>query len=445
MEHQQFIFDAQHPNANTNAELLNDEQSAAYTTIVTSVFENKGTTFFLNGGAGTGKTFLYNTVATKCRSLGHIVVCVASSGIASLLLIGGRTAHSTFSIPLDVLENSFCSFSKQSLQAELFRNTKLIIWYEVPMQHRYCVEAVNRTLQDICDNTKPFGGITVILGGDFRQILPVIPKGVREQIVGASLRRSVLWDDIQILTLMVNMHLNNTNLANSSFAEFLKEIGTNPQETVELPSTIRKCRNLTELLFTVYPQLDVAGTVTSTFLTECTILSARNDDVSAINIAALNAFPGDVTSYFAADKMSNDDEHDRTITNRYPPEFLNSLNPSGLPPFKLVLKIGCPTMLLRNIAPKTGLCNGMQLMVVRCGARVIEAQILTGDNGNLVFISRISLTPSSSEFPFEMTRRQFPIRLAYAMIINKSQGQSVKFVGVDLRTPHQSSVMDNCT
>ncbi|KAF7150822.1 hypothetical protein RHSIM_Rhsim02G0216400 [Rhododendron simsii] len=239
-----------------------------------------------------------------------------------------------------------------------------------------------------------------------------------------------------ILTLMVNTRLNNTNLANSSFAEFLKEIGTNPQETVELPSTIRKCRNLTELLFTVHPQLDVVGTVTSTFLTEHTILSARNDDVSAINIVALNAFPGDATSYFAADKMSNDDEHDRTIINRYPPEFLNSLNPSGLPPFKLDLKIGCPIMLLRNIAPKAGLCNDIRLMVVRCGARVIEAQILTGDKfGNLVFIPRISLTPSSSEFPFEMTRRQFPVRLAYAITINKSQGQSVKFVGVDLRTP----------
>ncbi|KAG5562253.1 hypothetical protein RHGRI_005099 [Rhododendron griersonianum] len=193
---------------------------------------------------------------------------------------------------------------------------------------------------------------------------------------------------------------------------------------------------MTESLFTVYPQLDVAGTVTSTFLTERTILSARNDDVSGINIAVLNAFPGDVTSYFAADKMSNDDEHDRNITNRYPPEFLNSLNPSGLPPFKLDLKIGCPIMLLRNIAPKAGLCNGTRLMVVRCGARVIEAQILTGDKfGNLVFIPRISLTPSSFEFPFQMTRCQFSVRLAYEMTINKSQGQSVKFVGVDLRTP----------
>ncbi|KAI8540035.1 hypothetical protein RHMOL_Rhmol09G0230200 [Rhododendron molle] len=436
LEHQQLISDAQRSDMNINVESLNEEQRAVYTAITTSVFENKGRTFFLNRGAGTGKTFLYNTVATKCRSLGHVVVSVASSGIASLLLVGGRTAHSTFSIPLDVLEDSFCSFSKQSLQAEMFRKTRLIIWDEVPMQHRYCVEAVDRTLQDICDNNKPFGGITVVLGGDFRQILPVIPKGVREQIVGASLRRSVLWNGMHILTLSLNMRLNSTDLANSNFAEFLNEIGTNSEEVVELPSTIQKCESVSELLFTMYPQLDVVGTITPTFLNERTILSARNDDVSAINLAALNVFPEDTTTYFAADKMSFDDAHDHTITNRYPNEYLNSLNPSGLPPFKLDLKVGCPIMLLRNIAPKAGLCNGTRLMIVNCANRIIEAQILTGDKfGDLVFIPRISLTPSSSEMPFEMTRRQFPIRLAYAMTINKSQGQSVNFVGIDLRTP----------
>ncbi|KAF7150518.1 hypothetical protein RHSIM_Rhsim02G0093600 [Rhododendron simsii] len=280
LEHQQLISDAQRSDANINVESLNEEQRAAYTAITTSVFENKGTTFFLNGGAGTGKTFLYNTVATKCRSLGHVVVSIASSGIASLLL------------------------------AELFRKTRLIIWDEVPMQHRYCVEAVDRTLQDICDNNKPFGGITVVLGGDFRQILPVIPKGVREQIVGASLRRSVLWNGIHILTLSLNMCLNSTDLANSNFAEFLNEIGTNPEEVVELPSTIQKCDSVSELLFTVYPQLNVVGTVTPTFLNERTILSTRNDDVSAINLAALNVFPGNTTTYFAADKRSFDDAHD---------------------------------------------------------------------------------------------------------------------------------------
>ncbi|XP_028094396.1 uncharacterized protein LOC114294463 [Camellia sinensis] len=149
---------------------------------------------------------------------------MASSGIASLLLVGDRTAHSTFSILLDVLENSLCGFNKQSLQAELFKETKLIIWDKVPMQHRHCVEAVDHTLRDICDSEKPFGGITVVLGGDFRQILLVIPKGVREQIVNASLRQSVLWKHIYILTLDLNMRLNHEDHENANFANFLIEV-----------------------------------------------------------------------------------------------------------------------------------------------------------------------------------------------------------------------------
>ncbi|XP_052171592.1 uncharacterized protein LOC127787570 [Diospyros lotus] len=384
-EHRQLQSEAQQADPQISIDCLNNGQWNAYNTITSSVFQNKGVVFFLNGGAGTGKTFLYNTITLKCRNLGYIVITVASSGIASLLLVGGRTTHSTFSIPLDVLENSNCGLSKQSLQAELFRETKLIIWDEVPMQHRHCVEAVDRTLRDICDSEKPFGGITVVLGGDFRQILPVIPKGVREQIVNASLRHSVLWKHIHILTLDLNMRLNHEGRENANFANFLMEIGTNPQEIVNLPSTIHKWR-----LYT----------------------------------------------YLAADKMSGDNEIDPTITNRYPNEYLNSLDPPGLPTFKLELKVGCPIILLRNIAPKDGLCNGTRLMVIRCDTRIIEAQILTGEKfGNLAFIPRISLAPSSSETPFQMTRHQFPVRLAYALTINKSQGQSVKFVGVDLRIP----------
>ncbi|PIA40192.1 hypothetical protein AQUCO_02500116v1 [Aquilegia coerulea] len=91
-------------------------------------------------------------------------------------------------------------------------------------------------------------------------------------------------------------------------------------------------------------------------------------------------------------------------------------------------------MLLRNHQPRDGLCNGTRLMVVQFATRVIEARILNGSHtGNYVFIPRITLQPTVSETPFQMARRQFPVRLAFAMTINKSQGQSVKFVGIDLR------------
>ena len=105
------------------------------------------------------------------------------------------------------------------------------------------------------------------------------------------------------------------------------------------------------------------GTLSMNFLTERTILSARNEDVSSINAVALKISPGEKIIYLAADKMSESDELDRTIRNRYPNEYLNSINLSRLPPFKLELKVGYPIMLLSNIAPK-GLCNNTRLMVV---------------------------------------------------------------------------------
>ncbi|KAG5516153.1 hypothetical protein RHGRI_037012 [Rhododendron griersonianum] len=154
-----------------------------------------------------------------------------------------------------------------------------------------------------------------------------------------------IFDDICVLTLNLNMRLNTINPGNAAFANFLMEVGTNPQEVVHLPLTI-----------------------------------------------------GNRYTYLAANKMSEDDGMDRSITNRYPNEYLNSLDPIGLPPFKLELKVGSPIILLRNIAPKDGLCNGTRMMVVRCSSRIIEVKILTGEQfGKLAFIPRISLSPSSSE------------------------------------------------
>ena len=92
------------------------------------------------------------------------------------------------------------------------------------MQHRHCVEAVDHTLKNIYHTNKSFGGITVVLSKDFSQILLVVLIGVREQIIGASLRRSMLWKDIHVLMLDQNMRLNNTDYSNLEFAKFLMEV-----------------------------------------------------------------------------------------------------------------------------------------------------------------------------------------------------------------------------
>lgn len=158
---------------------------------------------------GTRKTFLWNILSAAVRSRGDVVLNVASSGIAALLLPGGRTAHSRFSIPINPDKFSTCKIQPGSHQDELLSKASLIIWDEAPMMSKHCFESLDRSLCDIMKTTdgRPFGGKVVVFGGDFRQILPVIPKGNRADIVMASLSSSYLWKHCKVLELTKNMRL----------------------------------------------------------------------------------------------------------------------------------------------------------------------------------------------------------------------------------------------
>ena len=140
----------------------------------------------------------------------------------------------------------------------------------------------------------------------------------------------------------------------------------------------------------------------------------------------------EVFNSYSADKVVDDGD-----VETYATEYLNTINLSNLPPHELKLKISATVILLCNLSPSTGLCNGTRLRVARISHRVVECEILGGKHaGNMVIIPRIPLSPSSTaDLPFEFRRTQFPLRLAFAMTINKSQGQSLKVVGIHLANP----------
>lgn len=432
---------------------LTTEQEKVYVTVMNAVEKNAGGVFFIYGYGGTGKTFLWRTFSAALRSKGEIVLNVASSGIASLLLDGGRTAHSRFVIPININEDSICSIEQNSELSDLIQKTKLIIWDEAAMTHKHCFEALDRTMRDILrsnkpdSETKPFGGKVVLFGGDFRQILPVVPKGTRSMIVNSSLNSSYLWQHCQVLRLSENMRLrsgrNKTDLKEvKEFAEWILKLGDgllgeeNDGDTdIEIPEDLLildQENPISSLISFTYPNMN-QNLTDPMYFQQRAILAPTNEVVHSINEHLLMAIPGEEKIYLSSDSLCESEEETDINMALFSPDVLNKLNLSGLPNYKLVLKVGAPVMLLRNIDQANGLCNGTRLQVTKLGKYLIEAKIITGTNiGHHTLISRLKMSPSDKRIPVKISRRQFPLTLCFAMTINKSQGQSLERVGLYL-------------
>ncbi|KAJ1275484.1 hypothetical protein BS78_05G139000 [Paspalum vaginatum] len=401
----------------TQNRLLLDEIKRRFYAIYDSVMGDRGRTFFVYGYGGTGKTFLWTTLLYSVRSQGKIALVVASSGIASLLLPGGRTSHSRFKIPLDIAQNSVCNILSETNQNS---------------------------------ENRQFGGMTVVLGGDFRQTLPVIPNASKQQILRSCIVNSYLWKECTLLQLTENMRLKSGNISTSereelsTFAEWLLRVGNGtepflsiPNETsgsfIEIPQSLLlppDCRNLDGLISFVYNSDSDPANITS-YLCDRAILAPTNEVVSNINSTMTAQLAGTEISYYSSDSIDDATANHSTLEALYPTEFLNTISMPGLPDHKLNVKIGVPIML--NLDPSRGLCNGTRLIVTQLTNRVVEGEIITGKAAGLrVYIPRIITTSTHSRWPFKLRRRQFPIRLSYAMTINKSQGQTLNRVGVYL-------------
>ncbi|CAF1711503.1 unnamed protein product [Brassica oleracea] len=434
---------------------LTDEQRTIYDQIIGAVLNRQGGVFFVYGFGGTGKTFLWNILSAAIRSRGKIVLNVASSAIASLLLPGGRTAHSRFGIPINPDEFSTCKIQPGSNQAELIARASLIIWDEAPMMSKHCFEALDKTMADIMKSPEgtPFGGKVVVFGGDFRQILPVIPRGSRPDIVLATLNSSYLWKHCKVLELTKNMRLMaETDLQQAeeikTFSKWILDLGNgkinepNTGETmIEIPKDllIKECKEpIAAIVSEVYGNT-FEDSKDPVFFQERAILCPTNADVEVINDYMLDRlkdiFPCEERIYLSSDSIDPSDLNSKD-DSVFSPEFLNSIKVSGLPNHALRLRIGTPVMILRNIDPTEGLCNGTRLQITQLGIHIIAAKFITGTRvGEKVFLHRLLIEPSDESLPFKMRRRQFPLKVAFAMTINKSQGQTLCNVGLYLPKP----------
>ncbi|KAL3516946.1 hypothetical protein ACH5RR_023848 [Cinchona calisaya] len=188
--------------------------------------------------------------------------------------------------------------------------------------------------------------------------------------------------------------------------------------------------SINRLILSVFTDLNLYSKDPYQTINRC-ILSVKNSAVDNVNELIINQFPGKAHVFISTYRILNQqDQGDYE-------DFLNSLNPKGFPPHKLILKKSCPLILLRNLNPTEGLCNGTRLICRKVKAYTISVEITVGlHKGKKIFLPKIPLQTSDSEkygIPFKRT--QFPVRLRFAMTINKAQGQTLDYVGIYLREP----------
>ena len=424
-----------------------------------AVENNLGGVYVVNAPAGTGKTHLTNTILEYLRSKGHICIATAMSGIAGNLLENGRTLHFKLAVPIKTSNESMCRIKDNSAHAKLVQKASLLVIDEITMCHKTVLETVDRSLRHHRKCDRPCGGMTVLFTGDWRQCLPVVQGAGKAEILSQTVKASDVWKThAQVYDLNINKRLINADEETLRFNEYLMKIGNGTEtvypivgeDMVLIPKHLRSdAKNLKELSEEIFPNLKervntgllnegVAGhDEWKKWLTSRFIICPTNEDCTEVNDIVMKELDGQAHVCRSADKVLNSvDEHgkDRNNEVRYPTEFLNTLKSSSMPPHILILKPGCPIMLLRNLDPENGHCNGARYIVKRVSDRIIHAELCTGPHaGKDILLPRICFQPEDKNIPVEFQRRQFLVRPCFAITSNKSQGQTAEKVGVYLK------------
>jgi hypothetical protein len=433
--------------------IMNAEQKDFFCCFKDAVSNGESRMFYLDGPGGTGKTFVLNAVLHYCNYLGHEAVAVASSGIAALLLYQGTTAHSALKIPIDCDEESFCRFSRNDKDGKRLSKCRVMIWDEISMQNKDDIHCVDRSLRELRGVNLPFGGITMLFSGDFRQTLPVIPRASTAQQAAASFKRSPLWPLLSRFALIVNVRLatekNDTNEedGNRDYADWLLKLGSGGMQSeteaiVDLEGLSVHCIPSAKvydegIAKMIYKDADgmikkSAWSQLAAYYSERVIITPLNQNVMGINEDLLDLIEGKTYT-----SKSIDENNNSTTCEPLAPEVLNTLTIPNFPVHELRFKKGMPLILLRNLNMKRGLCNGTRLLVENVGDYTLSCKIITGPRrGNNETIPRIQLLhKGDANCPLSFYRFQFPVAPAFCMTINKSQGQSLNEVVVFLPSP----------
>uniref|UniRef100_A0A914YRQ3 ATP-dependent DNA helicase n=1 Tax=Panagrolaimus superbus TaxID=310955 RepID=A0A914YRQ3_9BILA len=413
-------------------EKLNVEQREAFEAIREKEESGRDSAscFFVDGPGGSGKSYLFNCLYYYFTGKSKKVTVMAWSGIAASLYETGRTCHNVFKLDFPFGDESNSGINPSDDLGKSLKEVDVLIWDEAPMAPRHALEVIDKKLREIMENDIPFGGKVMILGGDFRQLPPVVKSGTRNDIVRSSIKTSPLWNHFGTNTFALKKNERADNDVDG-FAEEILKIGDGSANDNEgkckLPEECITDEDLIESVFR-----DVIDAKDYNAFASRAIIATLNSEVDAYNDKVIDMLDSETEKvYQAIDRVEAIGGEGQSFA--YAPEHFESIKPSGFPAYNLRLRENTVVMLMRNLSIKEGLCNGTRLLVKKLERNIIVAEKLTNvkeGEDPIVMIPRITLLDESSLY--HVYRKQFPVRPAFALTVHKAQGQTFQKIAIDI-------------
>lgn len=380
--------------------------------------------YYINGSAGTGKTFLLNTmIKYLIKDYRVKVASCAMTGVAASLLLGGVTAHRLFGLPVEDCDPAESTSSSRlhmkSLGARMLRDADVIIIDEFSVLHKGNLEKILRLFQEIqtmCAGgnnfavpiDRTYGGKLFIFAGDFQQMTPVVPghaSCLQSAVLGASSCSHPIFQRCVVMKLTEPRRASE----DAAFAQWLQDKVAQGDDSDDGSSVFS---------VTLPPQIKVytPDTVIDALSRYTTVIAPFNDTVHKYR-ALLTPFHTDDDNPLIRLEAT----YDQRTVNIATHVLEQEMSPQ-LPPHVLDISVGMPLMLLRNISVADGLCNGS---VLTCGAIHSHTLALLDKFGREHEIPRMRLAmPTAAPTTTEVYchRIQFPVVPAFSITNNKSQG-----------------------
>ena len=301
------------------------------------------------------------------------------------------------------------------------------------MQHKHNFTIINASLCNILQFSDVFDKISAILDENFAQITFVISRENRSAQINVSIRSFWIWNHLTVLKLHQNMRIQSS-LNNQQFVKWIDRMSYD-FDLYDVRSLLFMIINHYEtsrsFIHHVYSSHNLTQAHTSSnFFRGRAILCSHNDFVNLLNRQIMNGFLESARLFTLIDTIKNNDvEKTENISTKY----LQTLESSEFLLSQMYLKIETSIMLLRNLHSHERMCNDTRLIITHLHRDCIEDRILRSEfDEGIRLISRIKLISKKDDYSWVLSRKQFSIRLCFAMIINKSQEQSLSIVDIDL-------------